>query len=114
MEVDNSSELEDFVTREFESELKDIVAREFKSELKDLVNRWWFADVWNKAKSAAKSGAKSLWNKTKNAAKGFAKDVGNQMKGAVSNAFKEAVQNFMAPGGREVDYSSDPEDLSED
>ena len=47
MENDNSSELEDFVTREFESELKDIVAREFKSELKDLVNRkggGWFTD----------------------------------------------------------------------
>ena len=100
MEVDNSSELEDYVTREFESELKDIVAREFKSELKDLVNRYWFRDYWNQAKSAAKSGAKGLWNKAKIAATGFAKDVGNQMKGAVSTAFKGAVQNFMAPGGR--------------
>jgi len=88
MEVDNYSEREASLIREFESELKDIVAREFKSELKDLVeNREWFGDMWNKVKNG-----KGLWNIEKNFAKGVANDVENQMKGAVKEAFQNLTR----------------------
>jgi len=97
--------LEDIVTEEFASKLKDIAAKQFGSELKLFRRRrgggWgWFGDLLNKVLSGASDVSGELWNKAKDGAKDFAKDVGNQMKGAVKTAFKGAVQNFMAPGGR--------------
>jgi len=95
--------LEDIVTEEFASELKDIAAKQFGSELKHFRKRrvfGWWSVILKKALNGASEASGDLRDKAKDATKHFAKAVGNQMKGAINTAFKGAVQNIVAPGGR--------------